>query len=311
MKLKLCVLAVLACLLAACSSVRETGVSEDGDIRQISLPIAGEMEIPADPERVVLMRPIDAGNALLLDADIAGVNKGLADNDYIDEMLDENVEYIEFGDVETIEALSPDLIVTYAGDEYIDEYEKVAPTVPLNYQVGFFNTYRDRIYLNQLQFLGVLLNRQDEADEIAGNWLDVITVHRRDLPVDTSEENALVLVENGEGTYNVYGRFQSFGTEAVYDVLDFNISDSVQDTIAEGALTDYSTDELSDMETDYIFINVREEDAAEVREEFSDALGIDEEKVIMMNYTDFEVNDLKSVRRQTEEIVDALQQVER
>lgn len=133
MRLKVFYIIVFTLMLASCSSVRETGVSEDGATRQVSVPVVGEMEIPAEPERVVLMRPMDAGNAFLLDANVIGVNESVADSDYINSDEHQDLEYLEYGDVESLRDLDPDLIVTFSGDENVEAYQDIAPTVPLNY----------------------------------------------------------------------------------------------------------------------------------------------------------------------------------
>lgn len=97
MKTRLVLMMLLLGILSACSSFRETGVSEDGSVRQIMTEHTEEIEIPAEPERVVLLRPIDAGNASLLGGNVVGVVDAVRDTRLAEEVLKEDVTYLEHG----------------------------------------------------------------------------------------------------------------------------------------------------------------------------------------------------------------------
>lgn len=306
MKGKFLWIIVLLLLLAGCNSIKETGVSEDGDQRQISIPVVGEMEIPASPERVVLMRAMDAGNAALLGADIAGVNDSVKNSDYLDDMGE--VTYLEYGDIESLRALKPDLIITFSGDDYIEEYENIAPTIPLNYQSDRLNKFRERIYLNQLLFLGVILNEEEQAEQLGFDWIDSLSSYRRELNVNAEDSDALVLVQDDtEEQFYVYGPYQSYGTEAVYDVFGFNISDSVQDLISEGPIVERTMEDFKNTEADYIFVSVKDPDQQNtLKSQFAETLGVDESHVILLKHDDYVANDLQSIEEQSRDIIEKL-----
>lgn len=310
MKLKFCCVIILTVILSACNSIRETGVSEDGTVRQVSIPIIGEMEIPAKPERVVLMRAMDAGNASLLNADVVGVNASIENSEYIDD--DSNVSYLEYGDVDSLRALDPDLIVTFSADEYIEEYQDIAPVIPLNYQSDTLNKFRERIYLNQLLFLGVVLNQEDTAESLGHEWVDDLVSYRREMTVDTSMLDALVLVQNeSESGFYVYGPYQSYGTEVVYDVLDFNITDSVSELIEQGPVVEHEMADFSAVDTDYAVISVRDlSKSSELKSGFAEVLNIDKSRVILVNFDNYIANDLQSIEKQTEEIIEQIEEAE-
>lgn len=295
-------------MLASCSSIRETGVSEDGTTRQVSVPVVGEVEVPVDPERVVLLRAMDAGNAFLLDANVIGVNESVADSDYINSDEHQDVEYLEYGDIDSLRELDPDLIVTFSGDENVEEYQDIAPTIPLNYQTDSSNKFRERIYLNQLLFLGVVLNREDEAEQLGYDWLDHMASYRQDLNMETNEVDALVLTqEESQDEFYVYGPYQSYASEVVYDVLNFNTSDSAEEIIAEGPVTEWEIEDFNNVEADYVFISMHNRENQEnLKREFADTLGIQEGHVILLDYENYMPNDLHSIEQQTENIIDEL-----
>lgn len=309
MKWKLFCVMLATLILASCNSIRETGVSSDGAVRQISVPVIGEVEVPSEPERVVLMRAMDAGNASLFDAEVVGVNESLKGSEYIDTDSFQDVTYLEYGDIEGIRELDPDLIVTFSGDEYFEDYADIAPAIPLNYQTDALNKFRERIYLNQLLFLGVILNHEDEAEEMGFQWIDDLTSYRREMNTDTSQLDALVLVQSESETgFHVYGPHQSYATEVVYDVLDFNISDTAEDLILDGPVEEYSADTFDTVETDYVFISVRDSQNNEMlKSQFADLLEVNESHVILLEFDNYVANDLQSIEKQTENIIDMIE----
>ncbi len=57
-------------------------------------------------------------------------------------------------------------------------------------------------------------------------------------------------------------------------------------------------------ETDYMFVNVKDLSDDNIRDDFSKALGIPRENVILLSSDDFITNDLVSIKNQTEYIID-------
>ncbi|WP_342387442.1 ABC transporter substrate-binding protein [Salinicoccus bachuensis] len=303
MKTRLVLMVMLLGILSACSSFRETGVSEDGAVRQIMTEHTEEIEIPAEPERVVLFRAIDAGNASLLAGNVAGVTDVVRDTRLADEVLDEDVVYLEHGDLEALKALDPDLIITFTPDEYLFEYQDIAPTVQINYSTSAFSPFRDRLYLAHLYNLGVILNRQEEAEALGDEWLEETTRLQREVGSLTMDKKAMVLVEGPDSHY-IYGRHSSFGTEAVYDVLGFQMDDPLEEVL-EGGPVEVSIGDLADYEAEYVFINTRETDSG-VDSKVAETMGIDEENVIMQDYDDYRLNDLISIEMQAEDIIERI-----
>lgn len=307
MKFKVIMMVILPVLfLSACSSFRETGVSEDGEIRQIMTEHSEEIELPADPEKVVLFRGIDAGNAELLGANTTGVNGIVEDSRYASEFLDADVTYLEHGDLESLKALDPDLIVTYTPDEHLFEYQEIAPTVQVNYSTSTFSPFRERLYLTHLFNLGVILNKEEKAEEIGDDWLEKSTRLQRKVAETVAGQTAMVLSKEADGYY-LYDEYTGFGTEAVYDVLKFGVDETLSTELEEEGPGAKSLETLGTMEPDYVFVNVREGQRDGVKEEMSTALDVPSEKVVLLDYDTFRLNDLISVEKQTKEIMERIQ----
>ncbi|WP_411842397.1 ABC transporter substrate-binding protein [Salinicoccus sp. HZC-1] len=306
MKMKLMMTVTLSVLLlSACSSFRETGISEDGEIRQIMTEHSEEIELPADPKRVALFRGIDAGNAELLDGNLAGVNEIARRSEYAKAFLDEDITYLEHGDLDALKALDPDLIITYTPDEHLFEYQEIAPTVQVNYSTSAFSPFKERLYLSHLFTLGVILNKQEEAEKLGDEWLEASTRLQRQAGDIVSGQTAMVLSKEDDGYY-LYDEYTSFGTEAVYDVLKFGIDESLAAELEEKGAGHRTLEGLQGIESDYVFVNVREDEGDGVRQSVSEALGVPPDNVILLDYGSFRLNDLISVEKQTKEIIERI-----
>lgn len=303
MKLKFMMLLTSILILTGCSSFREIDVSEDGEVRRITTEDTNEIDIPVSPKNIVLFRSIDPGNASLLGYNVSGVNEGLQNNSTIEDAYGGEVTYLEPGDLESLKEIDPDLIVTYSPDEYFEEYQEIAPSIRITYSSGIMSPFSPRVYLTQLYYLGVILNKEDEANKIGDEWEAETTVLKRALTEQVDEKKALVAVENEDG-YLLYNEYMSYGTEAVYDVLGFQMDQAAKDDVQDSLFDLKQPEDFGAFEADYMFVNVENPEDDNIRNEFAEALGIPLENVILLNSDDYITNDLISIKNQTEYIID-------
>ena len=309
MKIKIMMLLTAVLLLTGCSSFREIDISEDGETRRITTEDTNEIDIPANPESIVLFRTIDPGNAALLGFDVSGVNEGLENNGTVEDAFGTEVTYLEPGDLDSLKEIKPDLIVTYSPDEYFEEYQKIAPSIRITYSSGIMSPFSPRAYLTQLYYLGVILNKEDEANKIGDEWEAETTVLKRELNEQADGKQALVAVEHADG-YLLYNEYMSYGTEAVYDVLGFQMDESAKNDLQENLFDVKQPENFNAFETDYIFVNVENTADEALQQEFSEALGIPAAHVILLTRDDYITNDLISVRKQTKYIVDKVNEAD-
>lgn len=307
-KYKVIVFMMTILILAGCSSFREIDVSEDGELRRITTEDTSEIDIPAEPKRIVLFRSIDPGNAKLLGYEAAAVNSELENNNTIENELGQEVIYLQAGDIESLKEIQPDLIVTYSPDEHFDDYSEIAPTIRLTYSAGILSPFSPRTYLTQLYYLGVILNKEDEANRIGDEWEAETTVIKRELKEQVDDQHALVVSSHDDG-FMLYNEYMGYGTEAVYDVLGFQMDEEAKKDVEDNLFEVKTPAEFSDFETDYIFVNTDNTSDDSIKLEFSKALDIPESHVILVNKDDFITNDLISIRQQSEFIVDQLNDI--
>lgn len=304
-KIKLIVMLMgMLLILSACSGYRNLNVSEDGDTRMLLTDDAREVEVPTVPERVVLIRAVDIGNSLLLDANVVGVSDVVEGSFIEEEVIDSGITLIEHGDLETIESLDPDLIVTYKHDTYYSNYEDIATTIEINATPPLFMTpYRARQYLDHMYYISVILNHEEEGREYAEGLLNDHTVIRRDLNFDASAHSAIVISE-ADDMYYAHAEYNGYGTEVVYDILGFEITRDVRSLVNNPQEFESDLTPYRDYEFDYAFVFVEGDDYDEA--EMAEQLDIDESKLIVGSTEEFRLNDLISIRHQADYLIDAL-----
>lgn len=291
-------------ILSACSGYRNLNVSEDGNTRMLLTDEGSEIEVPNHPERVVLIRAVDIGNSMLLDANVVGVSD-IAKDSYIEEEVEaRGITMIEHGDLEAIEALDPDLIVTYKHDIHYLDYRDIATTIEINSAPPLFMTpYRARQYLDHMYYISIILNQEETGREFSEGLLNDHLVMRRELNFDATDYSAIVISSVDE-KYYVHAEYNGYGTEAVYDIFDFEISSSVRSLVNSPQEFEDDLTPYRELEFDYAFVFLEEDDydTAQIAED----LNIDEEFLIVEAVEPFRLNDLMSVRMQVDTLLEAL-----
>ena len=117
----------------------------------------GAVEVPANPERVVVLSSF-AGNVMALDVNLVGVDAWSKMNPRFEKL--QSVEEVTDENLEKIIELDPDLIVGLSTMKNVDKLKEIAPVVTF--------TYGKLDYLTQHLEVGKLLNKEKEAQE----WID-------------------------------------------------------------------------------------------------------------------------------------------
>ncbi|MFD2117228.1 ABC transporter substrate-binding protein [Paenibacillus yanchengensis] len=172
-KVSLALVMVAAMMIAACSNSgapvtnKEQNTAKQADkvepvaITRIINTVMGEVEVPTEPQRVVV--DWDLGHIVALGIEPVGASKTTLDFGLLLKQFitDKTEEIGRDGQVsyEKVLELNPDLIITW-NREQVSEYAKIAPTV-------VFETKKYANMHEQLRGMGEILNRQAEADK----WL--------------------------------------------------------------------------------------------------------------------------------------------
>lgn len=161
--LKLYSIALAAVGLLGLSACSNSDVSQSQKEEKVTFTaLNGEVEVPAHPERIAVQNYPD--DVATLGGNVIGTDSWAFPNPYLSDKQKENM--VDLGspsfNIEKLIGQKPDLIVTVDKTQ-VSDYEKVAPTVLVNYQ--------DLNDMDKsLDFFAKLLNREDEKERVSQNF---------------------------------------------------------------------------------------------------------------------------------------------
>ncbi|MBH5318442.1 iron-hydroxamate ABC transporter substrate-binding protein [Paenibacillus sp. GSMTC-2017] len=206
----------------------------------------GPVEVPSDPQRVVVITRFLTGNVMALGVPLVGVDEMSKSNpNFADKLA--NVEAVTDESLEKIIELKPDLIIGLSSIKNIDKLKEIAPTVTYTYgKVDFFT--------QQLE-VGKLLNKEKEAQE----WVKDFDARSKKIGQEIKAkigENATVsVIETFNKQLYVYGDNFGRGTEILYQQFGLSMPEKVKEATKVDGFFAVSTEVLSDYIGDYVIIS--------------------------------------------------------
>lgn len=249
MKNKSMIIGIIAILLIAAGITIPKFVGGNSEPISETITIThalGETAVTTNPERVVVF---DLG--ILDSLDALGVNvigvpqKSLPD--YLSKYAGEeytNIGTLKEPDMETIFALTPDLIIISGRQaDYYEELSKIAPTVHLG--------------VDNADYLGSFKNNMNTLGQIFGKEKEVAT-KVEDIEKAIAELNAKVTEKNVSGLVTLAndGEFSVYGQESRFGIIhkEFGVT-PVDTTIEAGTHGQKATFEyVAEKNPQYIFV---------------------------------------------------------
>ncbi|WP_416150299.1 iron-hydroxamate ABC transporter substrate-binding protein [Salipaludibacillus sp. HK11] len=250
---------VLVTLLGACGS-ESNGAAEElenSDSVEVSETrvyesVKGDIELPTNPERVVVAVQDYVGDVLALGVTPVGAAGWVFDTPYYEQQL-KDVESVgeTMVSVEKITGLKPDIIFTYSEEQY-EDLSKIAPTVFIPY--GEFD-YRER-----LKEFGKILGKEKEAEEWLANLDQKLEKKKEELFQHVDKDDKVAIVELAQKEIYLMGISYGRGGEILYNELDFSAPSKVEEAVSEDGWASISLETLPDFlgEADHIFLGVRD-----------------------------------------------------
>lgn len=204
---------------------------------------AGSVEIPTDPQRVVVLSGSYAGHALFLGAPVVAVDSFTYENPLMKDYLD-GVAQVSTDNLEQIIELDPDLIIT---DDYatnLKQLNEIAPTLGL--------TYSSQTYLNRVVELGKILNKEAEANAWVADFEARATQVGKDVRAKLGEDVTVTVIESWEKELYIFGDNYARGTEILYDAMGLKRTEAVEKLVKEAGYSAISPEVLPQLGGDYI-----------------------------------------------------------
>lgn len=248
----------LSVMLAGCGG-GDMKAAEDKPNKVFTDGFGRKVEIPAEPAQVVALAY--GGYMLPLGLKPAGVNQETLDQ-YKEEMADVENVGAGVGSVEAISALMPDLIIIpdYLGQDVIETYEKIAPTIAVAWG-------GDPDVVNTLRTMGEIMGKQDEAEKWIASFDKKLQSIRDTINVKLDEGTTAISFVIHKGEVLLGGEGGTLG-KLIYQDFGFTMPEQFKQ-YADGG-TVLSMEMLVDKPADYFFTQMTDEELAAMHELFKE-----------------------------------------
>jgi len=243
----------------------------------------GPVEVPANPERVVVLSSY-AGDLINLGVNLVGVDSWSAMNPNFTGEL-EGVEVVSNQDIEKIIELEPDLIIGLNNIENADKLQEIAPTVLF--------TYGKVDYLQQHIEIGKVVNKEKEARE----WVEDFKKRAADvgeqIKEKIGEDATITVIENYEKQFYLFGDNWGRGTEILYKEMGLKMPEAVADVALEPGYFAISQEVLGDYVGDYVVLSLTTDHDTSFMETdwYNEIDAVKNERVLEVNAKAFYFND--------------------
>ncbi|PWW37218.1 MULTISPECIES: ABC transporter substrate-binding protein [Paenibacillus] len=234
------------------TSSTETNTDSSGATR-IYKSLSGDVEIPAEPKRIVT--DMYVSDLLALGIKPVGSIKYYLENPFYADQVEgiENIGDRGAVSLEKVVALDPDLIITYSDKaEEIESYQKIAPTVVIPY--GTFTNVEDEI-----RGFGELMNKSEEAEAWLKTYDERIEAARAKVKAVIKPEETFSILEVSDKSYYGYGDNFGRGGQAVYRALELTpLEITKKELMGDTQWKEISREVVGDYAGDHIFLTVGE-----------------------------------------------------
>ncbi|MFS0634430.1 iron-hydroxamate ABC transporter substrate-binding protein [Mesobacillus foraminis] len=251
----------------------------------------GPVEVPANPERVVVLSSF-AGNVMALDVDIVGVDSWSKMNPRFEQLKD--VEEVTDENLEKIIELNPDLIIGLSNIKNADKLKEIAPTVTF--------TYGKLDYLNQHLEIGKLLNKEEEARKWIKDFKAESKAAGEEIKAKIGEDATVSVIENFDKQLYVFGENWARGTEILYQEMKLKMPEKVKETALKPGYYAISPEVLTDYAGDYMIFskNAEGDTSFQETETYKNIPAVKNNQVFEVNAKEFYFNDPISLEYQLE-----------
>ncbi|WP_099468622.1 ABC transporter substrate-binding protein [Konateibacter massiliensis] len=196
-------------------------VQEESGTRTVST-VMGDIEVPANPQRVVVNWYI--GDVLALDLNVVGYNAWAHEAmPFYDKMM--ATTGIENWEQEEVMALDPDLIITYSQDDY-NTFNSIAPVLVVP-EEGMTS-------LERVLFIGEATGRSEQAQAAVDTFNTKLDAAKETLEGDDFKGKTFSINEDwGSASYGVYYETGSRGGTLLYEYLGLQKPEKLEQLVEE------------------------------------------------------------------------------
>lgn len=243
----------------------------------------GPIDVPADPQRVVVLSSY-AGNVMSLDVNLAGVDSWSKMNPRFEETLKDVAEVTD-ENLEKIIELNPDLIIGLSTINNFDKLKQIAPTVTF--------TYGKLDYLSQHLEIGKLLNKEKEAQAWIDDFKQRAQAAGEEIKAKIGADTTVSVIENFDKQIYVFGDNWGRGTEILYQEMKLNMPDKVKEMALKDGYYALSLEVLPEYAGDYVIFskNPDTDNSFQETDTYKDIPAVKNNQIFEVNAKEFYFND--------------------
>ncbi|QUL54196.1 AraC family transcriptional regulator [Paenibacillus tritici] len=202
------------------TEVPETKASEAASQTRTISTVKGDIEVPSNPQRVVVDYLVGDVVALgVTPLGVARATRGETEAVYSNQIKDSIKIKMEPEDVMSLE---PDLIILAWGEENYDDLSKIAPTI--------YVPYGDMTTEERIRFMGDILNKPAEAEAVLNAYASKIEEAKLAFTNAGLSDKTVTLGEFSDKSSSVAGAKHAVGV-LIYNELQMKAPPKVQSDI--------------------------------------------------------------------------------
>jgi len=284
-----CMVFMISMLAIGCSNSSSNSEKEsEGEAKTRTVKtIKGDVEVPANPKRIVVN--FYQGDLLALGVKPIATEKAEGEVAFKNELDD--VATIDKWEPEEVMALEPDLIIVIDEEQY-EKLHKIAPTILV--------PFTEMSAKERLTLIGDAVGKQEEAKKLLNDFDKKIEESKQKLEKAGIMDKTFTLLENNSGKVWVFGNKWGRGGEVFYDYLDLKAPDIIEKEIIDGdQYRELSLEALPEYCGDFIIKSVWDEkDNLKDNNLWKNISAVKEDRVITTNAELYYYMDIYSMNAQ-------------
>lgn len=206
----------------------------------------GPIDLPIDPERIVILNSFAAGAILKFDGSVVGHELWTGGNPLFADLLKDSTE-VAADNLEQIMALNPDLIIASSNDENLEELEQIAPTVAL--------TYGRLSYLDVIVEIGRIVNKEEEAKVWVEDFNKRAVEAGKKMKDQYGKDVSITVIEAFGDELYLYGDNWGRGTQVVYQAMGLTMTEAVKEVALKDGYYAISSEVIPDYAADLMIMS--------------------------------------------------------
>jgi len=297
---------LLIAALAACGKGEENGSRDSGDSTSATKETriyhseTGDVKVPANPKRVVVLASSYTGHFLKLGIKPVGITQWETQNKFFEGKLD-GAEVVTSDSLDKILELKPDLIVAFSHEKNIDKLSKIAPTVVYTYdKYGYLDIFRE---------IGKLVGKEKEAEKWIDEWNKKTKEAAEKVKEAIGEDATVTVLEPYGKDLYIYGNNWGRGTEILYQALGLKAPEKVEKDAFGTGYKAISAEVIPEYAGDFIFLGDggNNPDTSFMESDvWKNIPAVKENRVIPFDSKSFYFNDPISLEKELDYIVEQL-----